>query len=121
MTRWGHPRRRAGARSCIWETEVDASCYVMENFCMQAGIALGNIATVLSVPSEEAGIVSELKAGSEEAFTWLIAKYHQPIYSLIARSIPDPADAAPLARCASRRSSPDNRKHEPECPAAARS
>ena len=65
---------------------------------MQAGIALGNIATVLSVPSEEAGIVSELKAGSEEAFTWLIAKYHQPIYSLIARTIPDPADAADLTQ-----------------------
>jgi RNA polymerase sigma-70 factor, ECF subfamily len=98
MTRWGHPRRRAGARPRNWETEVDASCYVMENFCMQAGIALGNIATVLSVPSEEAGIVSELKAGSEEAFNWLIAKYHQPIYSLIARTIPDPADAADLTQ-----------------------
>ena len=98
MTRWGRPCRRAGARSRIWETEVDASCYVMENFCMQAGIALGNIATVLSVPSEEAGIVSELKAGSEEAFNWLIAKYHQPIYSLIARTIPDPADAADLTQ-----------------------
>jgi RNA polymerase sigma-70 factor (ECF subfamily) len=70
----------------------------MENFCMQAGIALGNIATVLNLPSEEAGIVSELKAGSEEAFAWLIAKYHQPIYSLIARTIPDPADAADLTQ-----------------------
>ena len=65
---------------------------------MQAGIALGNIASVLSVPSEEAGIVSELKAGSEEAFAWLIAKYHQPLYSLIARTIPDPADAADLTQ-----------------------
>jgi hypothetical protein len=71
---------------------VDASCYVMENFRMQAGIALGNIASVLSVPSEEAGIISELKAGSEEAFAWLIAKYHQPIYSLVARTIPDHQD-----------------------------
>jgi RNA polymerase sigma-70 factor (ECF subfamily) len=65
---------------------------------MQAGIALGNIATVLSLPSEETGIVSELKAGSEEAFAWLIAKYHQPIYSLLARTIPDPADAADLTQ-----------------------
>ena len=77
---------------------MDASCYGMENFCMQVGIALGNIASVLSVPSEETGIVSELKAGSEEAFAWLIAKYHQPIYSLIARTIPDPADAADLTQ-----------------------
>ena len=77
---------------------MDASCYVMGYFRMQAGIALGNIASVLSVPSEEVGIVSELKAGSEEAFAWLIAKYHQPIYSLVARTIPDPADAADLTQ-----------------------
>jgi RNA polymerase sigma-70 factor, ECF subfamily len=77
---------------------VTASCYVMDNFRVQAGIALGNIASVLNVPSEEAGIVAELKTGSEEAFAWLIAKYHQPIYSLLARSIPDPADAADLTQ-----------------------
>jgi RNA polymerase sigma-70 factor, ECF subfamily len=77
---------------------VVASCYVMDNFRVQAGIALGNIASVLSVPSEEAAIVSELKAGSEEAFSWLIAKYHQPIYSLIARTIPDSTDAADLTQ-----------------------
>ena len=77
---------------------MDATCYVMGYFRMQAGIALGNIATVLSLPSEEVGIVSELKAGSEQAFAWLIAKYHQPIYSLVARTIPDPADAADLTQ-----------------------
>ncbi len=75
-----------------------ASCYLMDNFRVQAGIALGNIASVLSVPSEEAALVSELKAGSEEAFSWLIAKYNQPIYSLLARTIPDPADAADLTQ-----------------------
>jgi RNA polymerase sigma-70 factor, ECF subfamily len=77
---------------------VDATCYVMDNFRLQAGIALGNLASVLNVPSEEAGIVTELKAGSEEAFAWLIAKYNQPLYSLIARTIPDPADAADLTQ-----------------------
>ncbi len=77
---------------------MTASCYVMDNFRVQAGIVLGNIASVLNVPSEEAGIVAELKAGSEEAFAWLIAKYHQPIYSVIARTIPDPADAADLTQ-----------------------
>ncbi len=77
---------------------MEASCYVMENFGMQAGLALGNIAGVLDVRTQEAGIVSELKAGSEEAFAWLIAKYHQPIFSLVARTIPDPADAADLTQ-----------------------
>jgi RNA polymerase sigma-70 factor (ECF subfamily) len=70
----------------------------MDNFRVQAGIVLGNIASVLSVPSEEVAIVSELKTGSEEAFSWLIAKYNQPIYSLLARTIPDPADAADLTQ-----------------------
>jgi RNA polymerase sigma-70 factor, ECF subfamily len=77
---------------------MEASCYLMENFGMQAGLALGNIAGVLDVRTQEAGIVSELKAGSEEAFAWLIAKYHQPIFSLVARTIPDPADAADLTQ-----------------------
>jgi RNA polymerase sigma-70 factor (ECF subfamily) len=98
MVRDGIWPARLFARAHYWETQVDASCYVMDYFRMQAGSALGNIASVLGVPSEEAAIVSELKAGSEEAFAWLIAKYHQPIYSLVARTIPDPADAADLTQ-----------------------
>src|SRR5438477_11907211 len=44
--------------------------------------------------SEEASVVAELKAGSEEAYAWLIQHYHQPIYSLVYRMVADPADAA---------------------------
>ncbi len=87
-----------GLEKRISETQVATSCYVMDSFCVQAGIALGNIASVLNLSSEEAAIVSELKTGSEEAFSWLIAKYNQPIYSLLARTIPDPADAADLTQ-----------------------
>ncbi len=65
---------------------------------MQAGIALGNLAGIAVIRPEEAAIVAELKAGSEEAFAWLIATYHQPLYSLVARTIPDPADAADLTQ-----------------------
>jgi len=65
---------------------------------MQAGIALGNVAGIAVVRAEESAIVAELKAGSEEAFAWLIATYHQPLYSLVARTIPDPADAADLTQ-----------------------
>ncbi len=60
---------------------------------MQAGIAVGNLASVVGIRPEEAAIITELKAGSEEAFAWLIAQYHQPIYSLIARTLQNPADA----------------------------
>jgi len=38
--------------------------------------------------------VAELKAGSEEAYAWLIGEFHQPIYSLVYRIVADPADAA---------------------------
>ena len=63
---------------------------------MSAGFALGNLASVIPVREvrpEEAAIVAELQAGSEDAFAWLIAQYHQPIYSVVARVLTDPADA----------------------------
>ncbi len=59
---------------------------------------MGNLASVLSLRSEEAALIAELQAGSEEAFAWLIARYHQPIYSLLARMVHDRADAADLAQ-----------------------
>ena len=39
-----------------------------------------------------------MRAGSEEAFAWLIAHYHQPIYSLLARTVRNRADAADLTQ-----------------------
>ena len=60
---------------------------------MQAGTVVGNLASVISVRPEEVEIIAELKAGSEEAFSWLIATYHQPIYSVIARTLQNPTDA----------------------------
>lgn len=65
---------------------------------MQAGSAMGNLASVVDLASGEAALVAELKAGSEHAFAELIAQYHQPIYSLIARSLRDPADASDITQ-----------------------
>jgi RNA polymerase sigma-70 factor, ECF subfamily len=59
---------------------------------------MGNIASALTLQSEEAALVEELRAGSEEAFAWLIARYHQPIFSLLARTVRDRADAADLTQ-----------------------
>src|SRR6195256_3437501 len=53
-----------------------------------------NSTSAIGVRAEEASIVAELKAGSEEAYNWLVAHYHQPIYSLVYRILTDPADAA---------------------------
>jgi RNA polymerase sigma-70 factor, ECF subfamily len=65
---------------------------------MQAGTLVGNLASAIGVTTEESALIADLKAGSEEAFAVLIAQYHQPIYSLIARSLNDPADAADIAQ-----------------------
>lgn len=59
---------------------------------------MGNIASALTLRSEEAALIAELQAGSEEAFAWLIARYHQPIFSLLARTLHDRADAADLTQ-----------------------
>src|ERR1700748_2324077 len=65
---------------------------------MQAGMIVGNLASAIGITTEDAALVADLKAGSEEAFSILIAQYHQPLYSLIARSLNDPADAADITQ-----------------------
>lgn len=64
----------------------------------QAGIAVGNLAGVIGVHPEEAAVIEQLKAGSDEAFAWLIARYQQPLYSLIYRILPNPGDAADITQ-----------------------
>lgn len=54
---------------------------------------VGELASAIGLRQEEASIVAELKAGSEDAYSWLIAQYHQPIYSLVYRILDDPSDA----------------------------
>ena len=60
-----------------------------------AGVTtLGDLASAIGIREEEAAIIAELKAGSEEAYAWLIGEFHQPVYSLVYRLLCDPADAA---------------------------
>ena len=65
---------------------------------MQAGTIVGNLASAIALRAEDTTLIADLKAGSEEAFSLLIAQYHQPLYSLIARSLNDPADAADITQ-----------------------
>ncbi len=55
---------------------------------------MGDLASAVGTHSEEAALVGELKAGSEEAYAWLVAQHHQAIYSLVYRMLGDSADAA---------------------------
>jgi RNA polymerase sigma-70 factor, ECF subfamily len=59
---------------------------------------MGNIAGALALQLDETALVAELRSGSEEAFAWLIAHYHQPIFSLLARTVRNQADAADLTQ-----------------------
>jgi RNA polymerase sigma-70 factor, ECF subfamily len=61
---------------------------------MAGATTVGDLAGAIGIRTQEAAIVAELKAGSEEAYAWLIGEFHQPIYSLVHRMAADPADAA---------------------------
>ncbi len=61
---------------------------------MAGATTLSELVGALGVRTEEASVVAELKAGSEEAFGWLITHYNQPVYSLVYRILDDPSDAA---------------------------
>jgi RNA polymerase sigma-70 factor (ECF subfamily) len=59
---------------------------------------MSDLASAIGIRTEEQSLVAELKAGSEQAFALLIAQYSHPIYSLIARNLRDPADAADVTQ-----------------------
>lgn len=65
---------------------------------MSAAFALGNLAGVLAIRAEEAVLTAELQAGSEEAFSLLIAQYHASVYSLVSRVLNDPSDAPDITQ-----------------------
>ncbi len=61
---------------------------------MAGANALGDFASAIGVRAEESAVIAALKAGSEDAYSWLIGEFHQPIYGLIYRIVNDPSDAA---------------------------
>lgn len=108
---WSSLSRTGNARQRVSEGEVpqlglraSAGCKRVpfavrwEVTDLQADLTMGNLASALIFQSDEAALIEELRAGSEEAFAWLLARYHQPIYSLLARTVRDRADAADLTQ-----------------------
>jgi RNA polymerase sigma-70 factor (ECF subfamily) len=60
-----------------------------------AGAAnVGDFASAIGIRAEESAVIQELKAGSEDAYAWLVGEFHQPVYSIVYRILTDPADAA---------------------------
>src|SRR6059058_4689903 len=61
---------------------------------MAGAASLGDFAGAIGIRTQESALIQELKAGSEEAYAWLVGEFHQPVYSLVYRILTDPADAA---------------------------
>jgi RNA polymerase sigma-70 factor, ECF subfamily len=61
---------------------------------MAGATTLGDLASAIGARSHEAAVIAELKAGSEDAYAWLIGEFHQPVYGLVYRIVNDPSDAA---------------------------
>ena len=51
-------------------------------------------ASALAWGRDESELVTELRAGSETAFDWLVTHYHGPVYNLILSMLGDVSDAA---------------------------
>ncbi|MHB8303928.1 MAG: sigma-70 family RNA polymerase sigma factor [Acidobacteriaceae bacterium] len=65
---------------------------------MSAAFAVGNLTGAIIFGTEDSALVTELQAGSEEAFALLIAQYQSSIYSLISRVVSDPGDAPDITQ-----------------------
>jgi RNA polymerase sigma-70 factor (ECF subfamily) len=59
---------------------------------------MSDLASAIGLRADEQELVAELKSGSEQAFALLIAQFSHPVYSLIARNLRDPADAADVTQ-----------------------
>jgi RNA polymerase sigma-70 factor (ECF subfamily) len=59
---------------------------------------MSDLASAIGIRAAEESFVAELKVGSETAFDLLVSQYSRQIYSLIARSLRDPADAADVTQ-----------------------
>jgi RNA polymerase sigma-70 factor (ECF subfamily) len=59
---------------------------------------MSDLASAIGIRAAEGSFVAELKSGSEAAFGMLVSQYSRQIYSLMARSLRDPADAADVTQ-----------------------
>ena len=72
-------------------------------FCPELGQgeerqSVSDWASALSWGRDETELVSELQAGSETAFDWLVTHYHAPVYNLVLGMLGDTSDAADAAQ-----------------------
>lgn len=59
---------------------------------------MSDLAQILSWGRDEGRLVSELQAGSDAAFEWLVTYYHASVYNLVYGILSDSADAADVTQ-----------------------
>jgi RNA polymerase sigma-70 factor (ECF subfamily) len=59
---------------------------------------MSDVAHSLTWRGDEAVLVTELQAGSDAAFEWLVTYYHAPVYNLVYGILMDAADAADVSQ-----------------------
>jgi len=59
---------------------------------------MSDFAQSVSLARDEGELVSELQAGSDDAFDWLVTYYHAPVYNLVYGILFDAADAADVTQ-----------------------
>ena len=91
-------QQKLGSLPSRQDAKCTATAVMWKDTDLQADLTMGNIASALTLQSEEAALIAELRAGSEEAFAWLITRFHQPIFSLLARTVQDRDAAADLTQ-----------------------
>jgi RNA polymerase sigma-70 factor (ECF subfamily) len=59
---------------------------------------MSDLAQTLPWGRDEAVLVTELQAGSDSAFDWLVTYYHAGVYNLVYGILSDAADAADVTQ-----------------------
>jgi RNA polymerase sigma-70 factor, ECF subfamily len=59
---------------------------------------MSDLAQTLAWGQDEAGLVTELQAGSDAAFEWVVTYYHAPVYNVIFGILGDRNDAADVTQ-----------------------
>ena len=74
---WLAAKRGGGSAGTVADSCCGLRIYLSLRYAVMAGATtLSDLASALDVRTAEASIVAELKAGSEDAFYWLIARYN---------------------------------------------
>ena len=73
-------------------------CLTLQDALGERAQGMSELAQSLTWGRDEAELVNELQAGSDQAFDWLVTYYHGNVYNLIYGILSDAADAADVTQ-----------------------